>query len=209
MSTQPITHIAITDDHPMILEGFSNMFKDFPHYVVHLFSEKSETLAFLQTNLVDVMMLDINLKDSNGVELCHEIKQLQPKAKVIGFSNQTEQSLIQQFIQNGGNGYILKNASKSEITKLIDQVIQGEMAFCNESLKIISKVTEKPEIPRLTKREKQILTALANAQTSAEIANELYISLGTVESHRRNLMQKFKAKNIVELIRKAFELKMI
>lgn len=201
--------IAIVDDHPMILEGFRMLFQNYPHYVTHSLSSGAETLLFLEQNSVDVILLDINLADSNGIDLCREIKKKYPKTLILGFSNQTEQSLLLQFIQNGGNGYILKNANVEEIIKQIDKALNGELALCSNSLQIITSTPITASIPRLTKREKQILHAIAEANTSAQIAEMLFISAVTVETHRRNLLQKFQAKNTVELIRKAIDFKLI
>lgn len=201
--------IAITDDHPMILEGFKMIFQDYPNYHICQFTGGEQTLEYLQKNSFDVLFLDINLTDYNGIDLCAKIKEKHPKITIIGFSNHTEQSLILKFIQNGGNGYVLKNAGKDEIIKQLNKAVDGELALCTESLKIITSVSNQTEIPRLTKRETQILKAIADAYTSAQIAEILFISLVTVETHRRNLLQKFKAKNTVELIRKAIDYQMI
>jgi len=201
--------IAITDDHPMILEGFRTIFQEYLNYSIYQFTRGDQTLEYLETHNLDVLFLDINLPDYNGIELCAKIKQKYPNIILIGFSNHTEQSLILKFIQNGGNGYVLKNAGREEIIKQLNKAFDGELAFCSESLKIITTASNQEEPPRLTKRETQILKAIADAHTSAEIAAMLFISLVTVETHRRNLLQKFKAKNTVDLIRKAIEYQMI
>ncbi|MFP7657277.1 response regulator transcription factor [Chryseobacterium proteolyticum] len=111
-----------------------------------------------------------------------------------------------QCVQNGASGYLLKNTSIDELIKCVKGALSGDIVFCNEIKQIISQPSQNEiMIPRLTKREKQILSLLAQGKTSGLIANELFLSPLTVDTHRKNLLQKFKAKNSTELITLALQ----
>lgn len=203
-------NLAIVDDHPMILEGLKSLLQQDEKFQIFSFTKGSAILDFIQENKVDVVLLDIVLNDGSGLDFCKSIKQKLPKTIVIGISNQAERSIIFRFLENGGNGYILKNANPKEITECIDKAINGDLALSKEVQDIMLSISsENFELPRLTKREQQILSAIADGHTSIEIGEKLFISVITVETHRRNLLQKFKAKNMIELVKIAAENKLI
>ncbi len=203
-------NLAIVDDHPMILEGLKSLLEKNTKFHVFSFTKGAAVIDFIQENKIDVVLLDIVLSDGNGLDVCKIIKQKVPKAIIIALSNQAERSIIFRFLENGGNGYILKNADAQEIIQCIAKAMNGDLALSKEIQEIMlrTKVTNF-ELPRLTKREKQILQAIAKGSTSAEIAEQLFISVITVETHRRNLLQKFKAKNMIELVKIATENRLI
>lgn len=168
------------------------------------FTEGAGILRFLKKNHVDVILLDITLPDINGMELCARIKQAYPRTMVLIISNHSEPSIMLQSIKNGASGYLLKNASLQELTQCIHQALQGKPAFSREVDAIIRQHGKQGSgIPRLTKREKQVLHLLGEGKTSQVIAERLFISPFTVDTHRRNLMQKFEVKNVAEMIREA------
>lgn len=203
-------NLLIVDDHPMILEGFKSLLQQIGKYQLFSFTKGSAALDFIQENTAHIVLLDIVLNDGSGLDFCKAIKQKSPKTFVIGISNQAERSIIFRFLENGGNGYILKNADAYEIIQCIDTAINGGVALSKEVQEImLSASSNNFELPRLTKREQQVLESIAKGNTSAEIAEKLFISIITVETHRRNLMQKFKAKNMIELVKIATENKLI
>ncbi|EHO09458.1 MULTISPECIES: response regulator [Myroides] len=210
MCNKDIITLAIVDDHPMILEGLKSLFQVDERYQLFFFSSGEAIVDFVQKNKVDVVLLDIVLNDGSGLDFCKMIKQKSPSIVVIGISNQEERSIIFQFLENGGNGYILKNADAKEIVECVERAINGELALSKKVQEImLTQLSNPVELPRLTKREQQVLQAVSNGLTSAEIADKLFISVITVETHRRNLLQKFKAKNMFELVKIATENKLI
>lgn len=210
MHDQNNISLAIVDDHPMILEGLKSLLKKDTKYQIFSFTKGTAVVDFIQENKIDIVLLDIVLSDGNGLDFCKIIKQKSPESIVIGLSNQAERSMIFRFLENGGNGYILKNADSKEIIQCIEKSIHGELALSNEVQEIMLRpTTGNFELPRLTKREQQILQAISAGYTSNEIAEKLFISVITVETHRRNLLQKFKAKNMIELVKIATENKLI
>ncbi|WP_223607155.1 response regulator transcription factor [Chryseobacterium sp. OSA05B] len=204
-------NIVIVDDHPIVIEGLKMMLKSQPFFnISESFTSGSETIAFIRSHEVDIILLDITLPDANGTELCREIKKISPETAVIMFSNRSERSIIMQSIQNGASGYLLKNISIDELVVCIKGALSGNIVFCNETKQIISRPSQNDlPVPRLTKREKQILQMVAQGKTSAMIADELFLSPLTVDTHRKNLLQKFQARNSTELINRAIQHHMI
>lgn len=203
-------NLAIVDDHPMVLEGLKSLLQQSTKFQIFSFTKGAALLDFIQENRIDVLLLDIVLSDGNGLDFCKIIKQKSPKTIVIGISNQAERSIIFRFLENGGSGYILKNADAYEIIQCVENAIIGDLALSKEVQEIMLRPPANSfELPRVTKREQQILQAIAQGHTSVEIAEKLFISVITVETHRRNLLQKFKARNMIELVKIATENKLI
>jgi len=195
--------LVIVDDHPIVIQGLKTLLADEKRIdITGSFTTGSAVISFLRENQVDVILLDIMLPDINGVELCREIKIISPGTCVIALSNHTERSLIMQILQNGAGGYLLKNASIEELISCINKALKGEIAFSKDVEDIIMRpsLNELKGRPQLTKREKQILQLIAAGKTTAVMADELFISPFTIETHRRNLIQKFEVKNAAELV---------
>jgi len=210
MQTEKI-NIVIVDDHPIVIEGVKMMLSNQSYFhISQSFTTGSEIIDFIKTNPVDIILLDITLPDGSGIELCNEIKKAAPNTSLIMFSNRSERSIIMQCIQNGASGYLLKNTSIDELIECLKGVLSGNIVFCNETKQIINKFSHTEiAIPRLTKREKEILKLVAEGKTSSLIADELFLSPLTVDTHRKNLLQKFQAKNSTELISLAIQHNMI
>ncbi len=205
-------NIVIVDDHPIVVEGLKTMLKSEPLFQVsECFTSGAGILDFVRNNDADIVLLDITLPDASGIDLCKEIKKISQHTLVMIFSNRSERSIIMQSIQNGASGYLLKNTSLKELIDCVKGAVSGNIVFCNETKRIISKPSqhELSGVPRLTKREKQILNLVAEGKTSVAIAEELYLSSLTVDTHRKNLLQKFQARNSTELIKLAIELNLI
>lgn len=203
--------IAITDDHQIVIEGIRTMLKSNREIVIsQSFNSVKETLDELSPN-IKVLLLDINLPDGNGITACKEILQKLPDLKIIALTNFEDISFIKQMIKNGAMGYLLKNTDKTELASAIKTVLDGERflppkiqeMLLNESLgKPVNSVFF---VPKLTSREKEILELIIKEFTTEEIAEKLFVSVKTVESHRSNLIQKLGVKNSAGLVRVAFE----
>lgn len=202
--------LVLVDDHPMVLEGLKSLFYDKKKFQIFSFTKGAAALDFIQENKIDIVLIDIVLGDGSGLDLCLQIKKKSSETIVIAISNQAERGMIFRFLENGGNGYILKNADANEIIECVEKALNGDLALSREVQEImLNPSTNNFDLPRLTKREKQILEYITLGKTSIEIADSLFISVITVETHRRNLLQKFKAKNMIELVKIAVENKLI
>ncbi|HWV70701.1 MAG TPA: response regulator transcription factor [Pseudosphingobacterium sp.] len=207
-----LIRIAVVDDHQIVIQGLKSLLVNHQEIeIVGSFTSGITFMAFLKDHSIDVVLLDVMLPDANGMELCKEIKLLSPNTRVLALSNHTERSIILQMLQNGANGYLLKNISVEELVKSIYEALSGGLAFSKEVKEIIAKPSQNElrGVPQLTKREKQILQLIAEGKTTLVMADQLYLSPLTVETHRRNLLQKFEAKNVAELIRVAAEQKLL
>jgi DNA-binding NarL/FixJ family response regulator len=204
--------LAIVDDHPMVIEGLKSLLKpEAAVYTTVSFTRGREFISFLNQNEVQLVLLDITLPDINGIELCKEIKKISPKTIVLGLSNQTERSMMLQMLQNGASGYLLKNVSQDDLLGCIQEALHGLITFSQEAKEIMGRPSKAGhnEVASITKREKQILELLAQGKTTATIATELFLSPLTVDTHRKNLLQKFEVKNTAELLMAAVQQKLL
>ena len=203
--------IAITDDHTIVIEGIRTMLKSNKEIVIlQSFTNITDTLNGLDKT-IKVLLLDINLPDGNGIQACKDLLQKFPHLHVIALTNYEDVSFIKQIMKNGAVGYLLKNTGKNELVTAIKTVLEGERylppdireMLLNESLG--KSATSSFFIPKLTSREKEILDLIIKEFTTEEIAEKIFISVKTVESHRSNLIQKLGVKNSAGLVRVAFE----
>ncbi|PUZ27759.1 two component transcriptional regulator, LuxR family [Chitinophaga costaii] len=198
--------LAIVDDHPVILHGLQTLLKDNPRiYIAGSFATGADFLAFLEKKPVQIVLLDIALPDIHGVALCKKIKQRFPTTCVLAFSNHSERIMIFKMLQSGASGYLLKNISAGELMTCISDAVNGQITFSSEVKQIMAHVTptDLNTLPPLTKRERQLLHLIADGKTNNEIAELLSLSVLTIETHRKNLMQKFGVKNAAALIKAA------
>lgn len=202
--------IAITDDHIIVIEGIKTMLKANKEILVlQSFVTIKDTFENL-SDQVQVLLLDINLPDGNGIIACKELLVKYPNLKIIALTNFEDSNFIKQILKNGAMGYLLKNTDRKELTEAINSVTQEKRflprkindILLNDSIGIENSVYFQP---KLTLREKEILSLIIQEYTTEEIANEIFISTKTVESHRSNLMQKLGVKNSAGLVRVAFE----
>lgn len=204
--------VAIVDDHPVVIEGLRTLLQGIPGISdMHAFTTGGDFMEWLAGNQADLVLLDIMLPDVSGLDLCKDIKRASPETVVLAVSNQAERSMILQILQNGASGYLLKNVSATEFGKCLEEALGGGVAFCREVREILARPgrDELREPASLTRREKQILLLVTEGKTTAGIADELHLSPLTVETHRRNMMQKLEVKNAAELIMAAVQRKLL
>lgn len=198
--------VFIVDDHPMVVEGIKGLLQGEENYpVVGSANFALEALEMFLQALPDVVLLDINLPDLNGIELCERIKKEFPAIKVLGISTFKERSYITRLMEKGASGYVLKNVDKEELIEAIRQVAGGRMYFSMEAATAITTQKSSSQVPILTSREKEILVLISEGLTNKEIADQLYISPLTVDSHRKNLLAKFTVRNTAALVKLGIE----
>lgn len=200
--------IIICDDHPLITEGLFSFIEQQPMMTIKATAMTGkELMEKLKTTTADILLLDINLPDESGLDLCLTIKKEYPEMKILGLSNFNQRSVILRMLNNGASGYLLKSASTKEIEQAIYQIYEGGVYFGQETQRILSAITDKEltEIPTVTRREKEVLMHLSDGLTTPEIADKMFISALTVDSHRKSLMKKFDSNKTVNLVQKAKE----
>ena len=200
--------VIIIDDHPLVLNGFEFVLNNHPEIkLLNTFTEASTALGFLKSTEVDVVLVDINMPTMNGIDATAAIKKQNPKTKIIAISNINEGSIVGRMLNAGASGYLLKNVSATELVDAIKTAMDGEQVLSSE-IEVVMKQTTNC-VPKITQRETDVLKLMAKGFTTPQIAEQMFISPLTVESHRRNLLQKFEVSNAASLIHKATEMKFI
>ncbi len=194
------TKIFIVDDHYMVIEGIRAILQNEKgiEWTGHA-TNAASCLAFLQQHLPDVILMDINLPDRSGIDLCKDVKEKYPSVFVIGLSTFNQQSFIQKMMENGASGYVLKNATKDELMEAVETVLKGQVYLSDDVSQLLRKQDDNEIV--LTRREKEVLELIAGGMTNNEIGEKLFISPSTVDTHRKNLLAKFEARNTASLIR--------
>jgi DNA-binding NarL/FixJ family response regulator len=203
------TKVFIVDDHYMVIEGIRSLLQLEKNidWVGHA-TNAASCLAFLKQQLPDVILMDINLPDKSGIDLCKEVKQLYPAVFVVGLSTFNQQSFIAKMMENGASGYVLKNATREELLEAIETTANGKLYLSDEAAQTLRK-NSAGDVPVLTRREKEVLILIAEGLTNNEVAEKLFISSATVDTHRKNLLTKFDAKNTASLVKMAMQLQLI
>ncbi len=200
--------IAITDDHPLLLEGLKNIINAHEDFqVVGMYATAADLFKNIGNDEPFVLLLDINLPDANGIDLVKGLKEVHSELKIIAFSVHNEFAVINSILNEGADAYLQKNASGYEIIAAINDVLVGKRYICEKTQSILNKKTEigLKQVPKLTRREKEILAFVAKGLTTNQIAESLFISSHTVESHRKNLMEKFQTKSVTAAVKLAIE----
>ena len=201
--------VFIVDDHYVVIEGIRSLLQNEKNieWMGHAMNADS-CLAFLNRQQPDVILMDINLPGMNGIELCKEVKSKYPSVFIIGLSTFNQQSFIQKIMDIGASGYVLKNVTQEELILALETVVRGKLYLSDEAATTLrSKSAE--QIPILTRRELEVLELIADGMTNNEIAEKLFISVTTVDTHRKNLLAKFEAKNVAAMIKIATHLQLI
>jgi len=204
--------VFIVDDHPVVIEGIHSLLqneKDIS-WVGQAMNALS-CLGFFVNNTADVILMDISMPGMDGVELCAAMKEKHPGVFILGLSTFNQGLYIKKMMENGASGYILKNSSKEELISAIHAVYEGAIFFGGEVGQALAEYqkSSKTELPVLTPREREILGLIAEGYTNPQIAEKIFLSQFTVDSHRKNLLAKLNVKNTASLIRLAVERKLI
>jgi DNA-binding NarL/FixJ family response regulator len=189
--------ILIVDDHPIVVEGLKLVLSE---YDCRAAVTGMDCLQVLRDFKPEIVLLDINLPDMSGIDLCKTILEQNKRIKVLAISSFNQRSWVTRMIENGAKGYILKNATDDEIKLGIQEVLNGKEHYSPEITEIINKKSHQDET-FLTRREIEILRLIADGDTNLVIADKLCVSPLTVDSHRKNLIMKLDAKNTASLIR--------
>lgn len=207
--------VMIADDHNMFVEGIESILEGHDHIqVVSKCYTGNEVFERMPLDRPDVILLDINLPGMNGLEVCQKLNKEYPEVKVLALSMHNEESFVMEILKYGAQGYILKNTGKKELIHAIETIYAGQSYFSEEVTETIMKSlvnqrsgTKKSSTlaPKISRREKDVLELIVKEYTTQEIADTLFISLKTVESHRRSLLTKLNVRNTAGLVRVAIE----
>ena len=203
--------IIIADDHQMFLEGICSLLQNTPEVkVMDTALNGSEVIEKIKTADVDIVVTDINMPEFDGIALSKHIKKHHPGIKILILSTHNDAEMIGKCIQNEVDGYLLKNAEKEELLKALHTIAGGEKYFGQEVKNeymnnVFSASKEKDVVFQLSRREKEILKYITMEYTTQEIADTLFISQNTVNTHRKNMLSKINAKNTAGLVKYAMQ----
>lgn len=204
-------HIAIADDHPLVLNGLKTVLRQFPErfYLLWEAADGHAILKKLEDGLLpDVLLLDVQMPGKDGLETCKIIHQQYPEIRMIALTNFEDLFYVKSMMSNGAQGYLLKTADIDVLLDAIETVSEGG-EFFDEAIKqklIQDALFGKRRTglaPMLTRREKEVLKLIVSECTNAQIADTLFLSLRTVEKHRTSLLQKLHVKNTAGLVKEA------
>lgn len=209
-----ITKLAIVDDHQIVIDGLRSLLKGHQHYEIILESNHPERLMEeLRKQQPDILLTDVMMPTLSGVELARQVKKEFPGIKIIALSMNGEGSLVNQMIEESDiSGYLLKNIGQTEFLKALDKVAAGGIYFSDEVLQEMLKASERKketEENHLTNREIEIVRLIEKEYSNKQIAEELFLSERTVETHRKNIFRKTKTNSVIGLIKYAYEHKLI
>jgi DNA-binding NarL/FixJ family response regulator len=210
--------IVIADDHAMIRDGLKNLISQNNEYtVIGEGTCGAEALSLFRSLKPDLIILDISMPDLNGMEVSRQILEEFPDANIIILSMYDGEDYISRCLEIGVKGYVVKNESGSELDYAIRSVLKGSNYFSRQAQNVIfkkysqnvGKKKQREEILKLTQRELEIVKLISEGYTSQQMADKLFISPRTVETHRANLMKKVGVRNAVELVKKIQHLQLI
>jgi DNA-binding NarL/FixJ family response regulator len=208
--------IFIADDHQLFIDGLRLIFAQNPCYeMAGSGCTGGAIIDFIKDHTADIIITDINMPGMNGIEATKKIKAINPDIKVIAVSMVNDYASVHKMLQSGADGYVLKNAGADELLKALEFAEGGEVFINKEISDILLKgirFNQSAEAKRikavkedLTQREKEILTCIVKGQSNQEIADQLFISVPTVKTHRSNILFKCDVKNTASLVRFVME----
>lgn len=208
MHNDSTLRVIIADDHQIFLDGFKLLLKKIKSYNILVVGEAANGKQLVELALEhrpDIVITDIQMPVMDGVEATRRIKAQFPEMLVIALSMFNQENLVLDMLQEGANGYLLKNTSKAELTEALRIVREGGVYFCPETTIHLTKTIReagggsRTSVPRFSDREVEIIWHICKGYTNKEIAAKLNLSTRTIESHRENILQKTGTKNSVEV----------
>ncbi len=213
MQSSKKTRIIIADDHQLFISGIRELIE--PNEDMEVVAEANdgiELLKLIRLREVDLILLDISMPEMNGREACKAIKEAHPELKVLILTQHHDSATIGELMDVGADGYILKESSKRELLLAIRSIIEQGRYFSRQvSEEYMAQLHRTraglaKKAIELTSREKEVLRLIIAERTAQEIADQLYLSINTVMTHRKNLLQKFQVRNTAGLVREAVKM---
>lgn len=211
--------VLITDDHQIVLDSLSLLISTIPEMeVIGTLNDSRKVLAFLDTHDTDILVTDLSMPYLSGVALTLQVRQKFPNLKILMLTVSEDADNIRQAFQAGISGYVMKKANRAELERALTTVARGEKYFSEAVMKELLSpaslaATSNEEIPSepiaVTARELEIIRLIAQELSTSEIAERLFISVGTVETHRHNILRKLGVKNAIGIIKYAVKNKLV
>ena len=195
----------IVEDHPIVSESLTNLITSSDlELECHHVTTAHDGLAWLNGNKAGIILLDINLPDMSGIEFYKIAKSRHAGLRILAITSIEQRHVVDQMLAAGANGFILKSSDTTEILEALKQILNGNQYISKSVSDLLhGKLSSNSDLPVLTRREVEVLKLIADGLTNQEIAEKLFISSWTVDSHRKNLLLKFNAKNTAILVKTA------
>jgi DNA-binding NarL/FixJ family response regulator len=201
-------NILLADDHNIVRDGIKTLLEDEIGFTIVAEAKTgAEAIEACQDHEIDLIIMDINMPELDGIEATRKIKENFPDIKVLGLTMMDEDQHIRNMIEAGASGYILKSSGKDELVDAITSILNGQHYFSEETthsvmMDLVKGTTKKSKSDpgELTEREIEVLELIVEQYTNQQIADKLHISIRTVDAHRRNLLQKTGAQNTAGLV---------
>lgn len=197
--------LAIADDHNLFIEGLMLLLNQEKSLSINgIANNARDLLELMKKNTYDIILLDVNMPGMTGLDAIATIKHSHPDVKIIMLSTYNEKHLIKKAKELGADGYLIKNVNKNELVLAIHQVYEGKHFFTDEQVEVNNTFNNDDAFLvqySLTKKEKELLQLIKQGYTNKQMADTLFLSIYTIETHRKNIMQKLKLKNPADLMR--------
>jgi len=206
--------LGIVDDHQIVIDGLKSLLHGHDQFEVVMESTlPSQTLELLATKKIDILLTDVMMPGMNGAELAKAVHQKFPDIKILALSMSGQGDLVNQMIEDADiSGYVLKNIGKKELAKALEKIYSGGIYFSEEVLEEMTRDSEKKkenEEVNLTAREIEIIRLIEKELSNKQIAEKLFLSERTVETHRKNIFRKTNTASVIGLVKYAYEHKLI
>lgn len=193
--------MLIVDDHPMVREGLKALLLTIAsNSTVDFAADAEEAITRLTNQSYDLLITDIHLPGKTGIELAQYVHKTLPHLKILAMSTFGDRSYVSEMIKNGASGFLSKNSDQETIQEAIERIMKGEIFIGKNLEENIRPIVSPSDQPILTRREKEVLQLIAQGLTNKEIADKIFVSTSTVDSHRKNLLHKFNVMNTAALV---------
>ncbi len=206
--------LGIVDDHQIVIDGLKSLLQGHNQFEVAIESTKpQEMIGLITKKAIDILLTDVMMPGMNGAELAKAIHQEFPDIKILALSMSGQGDLVNQMIEDADiSGYVLKNIGKKELIKALEKISGGGIYFSDEVLEEMTRASEKKkenEEVNLTAREIEIIRLIEKEMSNKLIAEKLFLSERTVETHRKNIFRKTNTASVIGLVKYAYEHKLI
>lgn len=206
--------LAIVDDHQIVIDGLLSMLRYNERIKFIITSTNpTEVISMLEETPVDILLTDVMMPVLPGDELARQVKQKFPNIKILALSMSGEGQLVSQMIDEANiSGYMLKNIGKDELTKALEKIAEGGIYFSKDVIEELQRDNQRKKQKletHLTDREIEIIRLIEKEYNNKHIAEELFISERTVETHRKNILRKTHTSSVIGLVKYAYEFKLI
>jgi len=200
--------ILLADDHEIVHDGIRMLLRNHPQFeIIEAVFNGKEALNYLANQPIDILISDVSMPKMDGIQLTSEVKKIHPEVKVLVLTVHKEEEIIRKLLTAEADGYLLKNTGTKELVEALTQLDQGDTYYAQEIVKLLMKdlKPEKAEkkAAELSSRELEILQLVSDEHTTKVIAEKLFISPMTVDTHRKNILKKTNQKTNIGLIKYA------